>query len=1163
MRSKTTGMPIAHGALCAALIFALCGVAQAQDSFVSAAEDSGLPRIQRGDPHTVAANVAGIDYDRDGDTDVLLSNGDRSVLLYRNDSEVGAPAFVDVTEAAGLPSELGPGTNRDVFSTNAFAVGDFDNNGWDDVFLANWGLNQLFLNESGAFTDVTETHLDGDRAYTSSPSSADVDNDGDLDLYLGNYVADSFFPFHDVDFDQLLVNDGQGRFVDRAPDWIPRRAGTALATAWSDADLDGDLDVFVVNDFGMFMVPNQAFRNDVSAGAGFTDVSADWGFDHGIYGMGIVFTDLDQDGFLDAFHTSIGRHLLLLGAGADGFVDGTADLGLDNRFGPDGFRVSWAPAALDLDGDGFDDLWVRSGRLATAPYIRGSDILPDAVWRGGEPATPLVGLAVDTETASRGMFIDDVDGDGRVDVVGGTTQERPTLLLGGGTDRSVRLDFESTISAPGVPGARVVTACPDHEVVRQVYAGGALGSAQTPGRIWVSVPSDCATADLRVHWPSGVVSVVEAVSPGSSHVAREPEWLHIDPRTVTAGSDALITVELIPRDDDGEVLGGGAQVAVRLDGDWIDAEDLLDGEYTVQVPIPFEPGSYPLSIRVDGEELPAHPRVEATGGGRLWLRPAHLVAGQTARALVEVTSGAPGLQVNGLAAEVIESDGSTALVEFTAPMAASATLQPTAGGAARGDPTIAPVHPLIDDQRSGLKVLYTAVGFIDLDLYLRGPNGELFDRADSVTVWRGDTQLGSASIQYAGTFAYELTGEDYVVSPDYRVEVAGEVMDTFEIGSFATRSGILAAIDPSRSLIGLSQEGCYADGQDEFAAIVQPRDAQGHTLPFLGSLRLQVDGAEVISNPDFGRGRYTFMLRCGDTPGIGSVQAVSSATPLGIGRTFDIYPPRVVDLDPSATQLEVTEGIIPTGELADALIRPFDVAGNLAGSGVNVTISLSSGGPLGAIEYCGLGEYCVTFGGPDGGGAVTVEATIDGSPTGVTGVVYFSSTSEGAEPVADLAADAGDSGGDASDLAVDRADEPSLDASADAGDGGADLPPDGAIDRGVDRDGEGTHDDVDHDLDNDRGAADRGEADSGDMGTDPSQSDPALHDDVDSPPADAPQDEPRDHQDGDQQGDDRGSAPREPNPTGCSAAPAGRPVSLLWCALLLGFGTRRRRNPAR
>jgi hypothetical protein len=277
------------------------------------------------------------DVDRDGWPDLLVTGGNAPALLYRN---LGTGAFAPLAILPALPTT----------TLGGVSFADFDNDGWLDAYLANDGPNHLLHNLDGtAFTQIAASAGVTDGALRGQTGSwGDYDGDGWLDLYVAN---------HNLDRDGLYRNRGDGTFDDVSalvPVGPPNRP--AFVGTFVDYDNDGDPDLYVVNDHRR---NNILWRND-GAGCGgwcFTNVSDASGAGVAANGMGIAVVDYDGDGDLDLYSSDIRRAWLLQNQTAQGsptFLDVTVAAGVD------WLGISWGTVAADFDNDGWPDLMLTT-----------------------------------------------------------------------------------------------------------------------------------------------------------------------------------------------------------------------------------------------------------------------------------------------------------------------------------------------------------------------------------------------------------------------------------------------------------------------------------------------------------------------------------------------------------------------------------------------------------------------------------------------------------------------------------------------------------------------------------------------------------------------------------------------------------------------------------
>jgi enediyne biosynthesis protein E4 len=521
-------------------------------TFTDDAEAAGLrfifdhgPSPLRQLPETMSGGVGLLDYDGDGWLDVYAlqggpfppdpdapHGGDR---LFRNR---GDGRFEDVTQAAGLAGMVrGYG--------HGVAVGDYDNDGRPDLFLTRWRSYALYRNQGdGTFRDVTgPAGLGGDRDWPTSAAWADLDGDGDLDLYVCHYLA--WDPQHPRichrpdaqsntycnprDFaalpDHLFRNDG-GRFVDMTDQaGIVDRDGRGLGVVAADLDDDGKLDLYVAND----TTANFLFRN--KGGLRFEEVGESAGVAGnaaGGYqaGMGVACGDLDGDGRLDLavtnFYGESTTFYRNLGGGL--FADHTAAVGLA---APSRYRLGFGIAFLDADDDGHLDLATANGHVndfrPNLPFA-----MPAQLLLGGEggrltDVSDRAGPPWSVSRLGRGLAAGDLDNDGRIDLLivsqGGPLAYFHNRTRGG---HWLALRLEGTASNRDAVGARVAITVGGRRQVAQRLGGGSYLSAGD-GRLHFGLGPARRVDRVEVAWPSGRVDHFEGLAADAGYLLREGE----------------------------------------------------------------------------------------------------------------------------------------------------------------------------------------------------------------------------------------------------------------------------------------------------------------------------------------------------------------------------------------------------------------------------------------------------------------------------------------------------------------------------------------------------------------------------------------------------------------------------------------------------------------
>jgi tetratricopeptide (TPR) repeat protein len=534
-------------------------VAFVQPTFTDEASASGVAFTldngaspQRQLPETTAGGVALLDYDGDGDLDVYLVQGGRfppprgdapgGDRLFRN---LGNGAFEDATAASGI-DRLVRGYGHGV------TVGDVDNDGDPDLFLTRWRAYQLLRNRGdGTFADATaEAGLGGDRDWPTSAALADLDNDGDLDLYVCHYLkwdaenptlceeaakaGRPVDPNRRYDYcmprpfpalpDHLFRNDG-GKYVDvTAEAGIVDEDGRGLGVTAADVDADGLVDLFVAND----TTANYLFRN--RGGMRFEEVGLESGVAcnaGGAFqaGMGTACGDVDGDGRLDLlvtnFYGESTTYFRNLGEGM--FADQTAASGLA---APTRYLLAFGVVLFDANNDGFLDLATANGHVVDDRPDFPLE-MPGLLVVGGpdgrfRDATPGAGAALNARRMGRALAAGDLDGDGRVDLVY-VAHNTPVALLRNGTGASgswIRLELEGTASNRDGVGA-VVTVRAGGATRTVVRAGGGSFQSASDSRLHVGLGDATRVDAVEVRWPSGRVDRHEGLEARRGYLLRE------------------------------------------------------------------------------------------------------------------------------------------------------------------------------------------------------------------------------------------------------------------------------------------------------------------------------------------------------------------------------------------------------------------------------------------------------------------------------------------------------------------------------------------------------------------------------------------------------------------------------------------------------------------
>jgi hypothetical protein len=490
-------------------------------------------------PETMAGGVAVFDYNGDGRPDIFFTNGaDIATLkktspkysnrLFRND---GNGVFTDVTKAAGLE-----GTGFDI----GVAVGDYDNDGFPDLFVTGVHGNTLYHNNGdGTFTDVTKkAGLDkwNDPEYGPLWAEAavwvDVNNDGLLDLFIVNYLQWSYSDqpkcvienvpeychprYYKGLPDQLFLNQGDGTFKDVSKEWgIRDHVGKGMGVGMADYDLDGKPDLFVTNDAEYnFLFHNLGNKFEEVAFQTNVALAEDAAF---ISGMGVDFRDVNNDGYPDIVYVALKSQTfpIYLNTGKGDFVEATAPSGMRALSLP---MAGFGPALYDFDNDGWKDLFVARGHVTSVWPLGSTFVEPNTVFRNlgasGKWAayTSEAGFTQAAPARHRGCAFGDFDGDGRIDIVVSALGRDAELWMNRSPNHNHWLD----IALRGVKsnrdgiGARikVVTKAGvqyNHQTSSVCYASSSLGP------VHFGLGAEAKATKVEITWPSGIVQTLENV----------------------------------------------------------------------------------------------------------------------------------------------------------------------------------------------------------------------------------------------------------------------------------------------------------------------------------------------------------------------------------------------------------------------------------------------------------------------------------------------------------------------------------------------------------------------------------------------------------------------------------------------------------------------------
>jgi hypothetical protein len=489
--------------------------------------------------------VALLDYDNDGWLDIYLVNGMTydalngkapapHAALFRNNHD---GTFTNVAEKAGVTNDRwGVGV----------AVGDYDNDGWPDLYVTNVGKNRLYHNNhNGTFTDMAEKAGVALGTWSTSPTFGDYDGDGKLDLFVPGYtrydfddppvvgsksVVSNFCQYRGVSVfcgprglkgeqDHLFHNNGDGTFTD-----VSVKAGVVdlpgyygLVSLFVDLNGDGKPELLVAND----STPNYLYRN--KGDGTFEDLSYESGYAVNRDGqetasMGIAVGDYRNNGQLDILTTTFSDDYKVIyrNNGDLDFTDVSYDVGLATVTIP---FLSWGEGFIDYDNDGWKDIFIASGhvypQVDKQPWGTSFAERP-LLFRNmrGEkfelvPAVKGSGLA--DVVSARGAAFGDLFNDGKIDIVLNNIDASPTLLRNVSNDRHHWIEFK-LIGGPGSPhdavGATVFVTTKNIKQRGDVLSGGSFASSNDQ-RVHFGLGDASVVDAIEIHWPSGAKEIVK------------------------------------------------------------------------------------------------------------------------------------------------------------------------------------------------------------------------------------------------------------------------------------------------------------------------------------------------------------------------------------------------------------------------------------------------------------------------------------------------------------------------------------------------------------------------------------------------------------------------------------------------------------------------------
>lgn len=481
-----------------------------------------------------------IDYDGDGWLDIYLVNGAQLIgrplehppvnQLFRNNHRSNyagnASEFDDVT--------AGSGAGDASYGTGCVAA-DYDNDGDQDLYVTNFGANLLLQNDGERFRDVTTQAGVGESRWSTSAGFLDYDGDGDLDLLAVNYLDFTldnnivckhgphrsycdpmqYNPVGDVLYRNDSGSSGHAVFVDVSEEVGITLVGRGLGIAFSDYDDDGDTDVYIANDKDMnFLYENQQGQ--------FSETGLQSGTRYNVdglaeAGMGVDFGDVDNDGHPEIYVTNFSyeTNTLYANNGRGEFRDATAAFGLAQAsYQPLGFGSRF----MDYDHDGYLDLFVANGHVLDniakiqpeLRYAQPNQMMRNMRGSGFRDVSASLGGPFERAAVSRGTAVGDYDNDGDLDILVTNVADRPSLLRNEGGNRGNWLILELSGAVHGdAIGSRVMVATGQRRQRRERQTGGSYLSNHDH-RLHFGL-GRASQADVEIIWPGGETQVLNGV----------------------------------------------------------------------------------------------------------------------------------------------------------------------------------------------------------------------------------------------------------------------------------------------------------------------------------------------------------------------------------------------------------------------------------------------------------------------------------------------------------------------------------------------------------------------------------------------------------------------------------------------------------------------------
>lgn len=532
----------------------------------------------------LGGGAAFFDYDNDGDEDLYITGGEGRDHFYEN---MGDGTFDNKTIEAGLVA-------TQLFYTTGVVVGDIDNDGFKDIFVTTWysdfslvDRNLMYKNNGdGTFTEIWTQSAPGDKAQTMGATFVDFDLDGLLDLYVINYVEDADFTYgpngtitgfsHDCYRNFFYHNKGDGIFEEKGSSLGFSDKGCSLATVATDFDSDGDMDIYLANDFGEYIQPNKLYVNNI-AGNPFFEFGADYDLDAQIYGMGIASGDMDNDLDLDLYVTNFGQNILLRNDG-DSYEEVGQVAGVDDTWIHEDstLAIGWGTGFLDYDNDGDLDLYVANGYVPSPSFLPSSLYMNDKLFTNEGDLNfedKSIELGIENEYTARGMSYADFDNDGDLDIISvvlnvpSTFGDWQTVLYKnekGNEKNWFQVTLEGVTVNRDAYGSKLYLYAGDKALMHEISGGGSHAS-HFSSRAHFGLDSESHIDSLKIIWTGGEREQMLYDLEVNQHIYIVEDTASVEP-PVSVFEKEQLKFELYPNPNNGDKIKVNFGVALKYEG---------------------------------------------------------------------------------------------------------------------------------------------------------------------------------------------------------------------------------------------------------------------------------------------------------------------------------------------------------------------------------------------------------------------------------------------------------------------------------------------------------------------------------------------------------------------------------------------------------------------